>query len=199
MATKSVFALLLCVVVVCGWLVACVPAACNNSTFSAETRSYFLDFKPGDYWIYKNLANGDIDSVYLVSQEVLGNDPTNPNYCVEEYAKVNFYGFGEKPFGYLINSWGVNFEITPTSFISFLSELPNLGSNQSLQVQGVRYDKITTLTHCCISGCYKDCGTKYFQFDRLYFVPRKGIVRWEASNHPQYGKVVYELIRTNIK
>ena len=198
MAPKSVFALLLCVVVVGGLLAGCVGPACSNSTFSAETRSYFLDFKPGDYWIYKNLANGDIDSVYLVSQEVLGNDPANPNYCVAEYAKVNFFGFGDKPFGYLVNSWDNRMSITGQSSLDFISEY-NQNSKQALQVQSTKYDNTITLTHCCISGCYKDCATKYFRFDRLYFVPQKGIVRWEASNHPQFGNVIYELIRTNIK
>ena len=202
MAPKSVFALLSCLVTVCGCLFGCVSiSTCpNKSRFSAETRSYFLDFKPGDYWIYKNLANGDIDSVYFVSQEIFGSgDPANPDDCPQEYAKVNFYGFGNKPFGYVVNSWGRNFEITSTSFISFLSEVPNLSNNQTFQAQGVRYDNAITLIHCCISGCYKDCSTKYFQFDRLYFAPRRGIIRWEASNHPQFGSAVYELIRTNIK
>ena len=184
-------------VAVWGLLAGCVGPACSNSTFSAETRSYFLDFKPGDYWIYKNLTNGDIDSVYFVSQELF-SDPQQIGKCQQEFAEVSYNGFASLPFSYEVNSWGGEFHASGrSSGMGFLSQ-SSFDIKNDFTAQGVKYDKVITLTDCCLVGCYKDCPIKTFQFDRLYFAPRKGIVRWEASNHPQFGKVVYELIRTNI-
>ena len=196
MQTKYVFYLLMGVWYVCG---SCVNKCYNPSYFTAETRSYFVDFKPGDYWIYKNVENGDLDSVYFISAKVEGNDPSNPDYCANEYASVRFGGLADLPLSYVVDSWGGEFSAGGNfSGVGFLSQ-SSFETKSAIAVQGVNYDKVITLTDCCITGCYARCPINTFQFDRLYFAPRKGIIRWEASNHPQFGKVTYELIRTNIK
>jgi hypothetical protein len=199
MATKSIFALLSYLIVMCCLLVGCISKCPNKSYFSAETRSYFLDFKPGSYWIYKNVVNGDIDSVYFVSQQIFGNDPTLVDNCPQEFAEVSYNGFANLPFSYEVNSWGGEFKASGRySGMGFLSQ-SSFGNKNDFIAQGIKYSQVITLIDCCITGCYAYCPIKTFQFDRLYFAPGRGIIRWEASNHPQFGKVVYELIRTNIK
>ncbi len=196
MKTKAVLCLLMGVWYLCG---GCIKKCPNKSFFTDETKSYFVNFKPGDYWIYKNVANGDLDSVYFVSAQIEGNDLTAADNCPQEYAIVQFNGLANLPMSYIVNSWGGEFSAYGrNSGVGFLSQ-SSVEARSNSVVQGVIYANVITLTDCCITGCYARCPITTFQFDRLYFAPRKGIIRWEASNHPQFGKVTYELIRTNIQ
>jgi hypothetical protein len=187
-------------------LVCLVAYSCDNSCsdrpFTDEAKSYFLNLKVGDYWIYKNIYDGDLDSVYVVSQTVMKGSGTSDATCYQEYAFVVLKGFADSGvFAYQVNSWDDRFSITLESDID-LEGKRDLETKENLNFNDKRYNNVMTTSHCCISpncGGAVDCKSKVFRMRRFYSAPDIGIIGWEAENYPGRGNVVYDLIRTNRK
>ncbi len=194
------YLLLLCLPLGWGWGCTACGTDCEDKPFTEQVRSYFLGFKPGSYWIYRNMQNGDIDSVYLVSETVLnlGKSPV----CRLESGYVVLKGFAENQnFGYYIGSNNNTISIAGASDTDFYGNY-DVNTVASLTVAQQLFQRAISLTHCCITGtgeCYKPaCSGAYFRFRKLVFVPDTGLVRWEAENYPSFGKVTYELIRSKV-
>ena len=195
------YLLLLCLPLGWGWGCTACGGECEDKPFTEQVRSYFLGFKPGSYWIYRNVQNGDIDSVYLVSETIdsnLGKSPT----CRLESGYVILKGFaGDKQLGYLINSNNNVISIAGTSDTDFYGDYDS-NNTAPLTVAQQLFKQVITLSHCCLTGrasCYQaGCSGKYFRFLHLNLAQEIGLVRWEAENYPSSGKVTYELIRSKI-
>jgi len=172
---------------------------CKPAPFTAQVRSYFLDFKPGSYWIYRNLQNGDIDSVYFVSENIT-QGPTRPE-CKDENSTTILKGFaGDKRFGYYITSWDNTIESSQSDIV--FQSTHNADKPASLTINGRSYGTTISIVHCCVTSdrqCYIEaCTPPYFRLLRAVFAADIGLVRWEAENYPGFGKVTYELVRSNI-
>lgn len=171
---------------------------CKDLPFTPDVREYFLDFKEGSYWIYRNVANGDIDSVYFVSQNIYPSAGAKGGpICSQEYSTVKFTGFAEKQFGYVVKSWNNEMEISSSSEIGFAGDY-NFQKVEDRLFSGQKYNEVIILINCCFNGCNNACDKNYFRFLKLYYARQIGIVRWEAENHPQYGNAIYELIRYKV-
>ncbi len=172
---------------------------CVDKLFTPDHYAYFLDFKPGDYWIYRNVANGDIDSVYFVSRTISPEAvPKGGTTCSQEYATVRLKGFAKSlTYEYIVQSWDgtMQVELSPTT-ISYYGKY-DVNIQIPATINGRNYAKTISTTHCCIEGCTNFCGGINTRFNRLEFAKSVGIVRWEAIRHPQFGTVIYELIRSN--
>ncbi len=182
------------------WLNTCTLGCqkCKDLYFTPQVKDYFLDFKKGSYWIYRNVANGDLDSVYFVSQFILPETvPAGGSICYQEYGIVYFEGLsGSLKLGYFVKSWSNNFQNAQSDAI--INGDYNLGDRKEISVSGLIYKNVITINNCCLSrNCYA-CNEKHFRFQKLYFAPQIGLIRWEAENHPIYGNVTYELIRHKI-
>ncbi len=168
---------------------------CKSRPLSADQRAYFMDFKPGDYWIYRNVANGDIDSVYFVSQEVTSQNKT-PS-CIDEYVFVRLKGFAKSlTYSYVIQGWDGTMQIDLATTIDFYGKY-DIRDQKPKTIAGRDYAQTVSTTHCCVEGCTNFCEGTYIRFDRLVFAKSVGLVRWEAIRHPKFGTVTYELIRSN--
>ncbi len=168
---------------------------CKSRPLSADQRAYFMDFKPGDYWIYRNVANGDIDSVYFVSQKITSENST-PS-CIDEYASIQLKGFAKSlTYSYVIQGWDQNISIDMGSTIDYKSGY-NFTQVKPQIIGKKNYSQAFSITHCCLEGCSQLCDGTYMRFDRLVFAKSVGIVRWEAIRHPKFRTVTYELIRSN--
>jgi hypothetical protein len=194
------YALLVAMPLLLSWgLPGCIGSIpCKPTPFTAQVRSYFLDFKPGSYWIYRNIQNGDIDSVYFVSQSMFDADKPE---CQTQYSTTILKGFaGDKQFGYYITSWNNTIENNQSDI--HLNTDYDTGQAMSSTVNGKVYAQSIRLTHCCVAGsssCYKPgCDFKIFRFLNVVFASNVGLIRWEAENYPGFGTVTYELVRSNI-
>lgn len=173
---------------------------CKDRLFTPDVREYFLDFKEGSYWIYRNMQNGDIDSIYFISQSIT-HDAMPRQFgvptCYQEYAGARFEGNTRSlSFSYTINSWS-NAMNGNYSFAFFSGEY-DLNKLTTENFSGKTYDKVIAFENCCLSrNCY-GCNQRSARITKMYFAPKIGLVRWEAENHPQYGNAVYELVRYKV-
>lgn len=176
----------------------CIGKCKYDLLLSADQHAYFIDFQPGDYWIYRNVQNGDLDSVYFVSQEI-HPQPVSPGdpICRQEDVTVQLKGFAKSlNFAYIVHSWDGDMSIDITSAVDYYGSY-DINSQKYLVVNGKIYPQTVSTTHCCLTVCKNQCGGTYMRFDRLVFAKSIGIIRWEAIRHPQFGTVTYELIRSN--
>lgn len=76
------------------------------------------------------------------------------------------------------------------------------GKAAALTINGRSYATTISMVHCCLTTdaqCYREaCTPPYFRLLRVVFATDVGLVRWEAENYPGFGKVTYELVRSNI-
>jgi len=169
---------------------------CTDRLLSADKRAYFMDFKPGDYWIYRNVQNGDIDSVYFVSQEVRSENKTPT--CLNEDAIIQLKGFAKSlTYSYVVQGWDGVMKTNVQSTVDYYGNY-DVATQKPTKAAGRNYAQTVSTTHCCIEGCITEfCDGITLRFDRLVFAKSVGIVRWEAIRHPKFGTVTYELIRSN--
>jgi hypothetical protein len=167
---------------------------CTDSLFSADQRAYFIDFKPGDYWIYRNVANGDIDSVYYAGQESLLE--TNPPNCRAEAVTVQFNGFAKSLiFAYYIRPWDGTMAGAAPATLDFYGNYDTT-IPKAEQIAGRTYAQTIVSIDCTRKGCVPN-PSQGFSLERLTFARSVGLVKWEAIQHPKFGTVTYELIRSN--
>ncbi len=193
--------LLLCLPLVGNWGCRACGNACEDKPFTEQVRSYFLGFKPGSYWIYRNTQNADIDSVYFVSETIDSNLGRSPD-CRLESGYVVLKGFADdKQWGYYIGSNNNIMVTRGASDTGFHGDF-HPDSPAPLTVAQQVFKQVITLSHCCITGrgqCYQPaCSGNYFRFMQLALARDIGLIRWEAENYPSFGKVTYELIRYKV-
>jgi hypothetical protein len=170
---------------------------CTDELFSADQRAYFIDFRPGDYWIYRNVANGDIDSVYYAGQV---DRPGGISYgCIREGVAVQFNGFAKSLiFAYSIGASSTVMSATAPATVDLYTNY-ELADQKATQIGSRSYPQSVDVIECCLTGngCLTKCDGTAMRFMRLTFAKSVGIVRWTAIRHPQFGDVTYELIRSN--
>lgn len=161
---------------------------------------YFVGFKEGSYWIYRNEQNGDIDSVYSIKRDQYAEAARTKSFHQEcasiQYISLSMGGF---PFATTLETYiyyGLNrLTLTPENRTPryLYSQVVDLKSTDTAQVNGVVYTDVLKMDCQCDIQAITD-----HQLTQLWYAKNIGLIQWQYTSYPKRETTTHKLIRYKI-
>ena len=171
---------------------------CTTTPINDDFNRFFLVFKPGTYWLYRNLDNGSIDSVYVkkndTSEECIRGKLFTCDDC-RESKKLVFSGLSLFKIDYEVNgTTDVNQYLIRAISQNIVFSSTSIDFNNSVApsvINGITHAKTVRLTN-------QFPGSTQPHIKTLIAVRDTGLFYFEVENHPNFGTTKYVLIKAKI-